>query len=807
MAIHDFDQMRMEYEAWNLLGDPDMQLWTAPPEPMQVSYNPYSHIGQNNFLVTVLASGQPLEGALVACVKSPDVYAWGYTDAMGRVVLTFAPTSAGALAVTVTALNHYPYEESVPVLDSGPYLVCNELSVDDTDGGNGDGFLSPGETADVSLLLSNVGDADAVGVTGTLSTPDPLASIGVSVASYGTVPHGGSSWCTTPYTVTASPACGVGHLVDLDLEATFGATTLEVTPPELAIATPDLNFVSVSVDDAAPGGNGDGTVNPGEVVGLVAVLWNVGLLGASDVTAELESLSPYATVTAGDAYLGVVNAGADVSNSATPFVLSVSPTAPDGHVIQLRLALAGVGGSYSYAEDVDFTLEVSGPTVTLPSGPDEYGYYAYDSGDTSFAPAPEFAWYDISSPGPGTQITYITNRDDAITSVTLPFAFRYYGQQYTTISVCSNGFISMGTEDYRFGSNSPIPSTDGPDRMIAAFWDDLDPAAGGDVYRWNDTANHRFIIQYDEVPIWNTTHIETFQIVLLNPTYYPTPSGDGQILFLYQTVTAAGSCTVGIENLDQTDGIEYLYEGSYDSHAAPLAGGLALLFTTVAPVVPSLPWLTLDALVVDDAAGNGNGLAEPGETFALTLGLKNGGAAAATGVSAVLTTEASGVQIIDDSGIFTNIPAGGAGSNAGSPFVVELSQSVADTVVTLWAMVEANGGAYSVPVRCELHISMPSTGVEDTPLAFDVRYSCPNPFTETTSLALALPEASPVTLSVYNTAGRLVRHLDQGLLPAGRHLLRWDGRDDGGRQVASGVYFLRVTAGERTEDRKAVLLR
>jgi hypothetical protein len=122
-------------------------------------------------------------------------------------------------------------------------------------------------------------------------------------------------------------------------------------------------------------------------------------------------------------------------------------------------------------------------------------------------------------------------------------------------------------------------------------------------------------------------------------------------------------------------------------------------------------------------------------------------------------------------------------------------------------MVEANGGAYSVPVRCELHISMPSTGVEDTPLAFDVRYSCPNPFTETTSLALALPEASPVTLSVYNTAGRLVRHLDQGLLPAGRHLLRWDGRDDGGRQVASGVYFLRVTAGERTEDRKAVLLR
>jgi hypothetical protein len=41
------------------------------------------------------------------------------------------------------------------------------------------------------------------------------------------------------------------------------------------------------------------------------------------------------------------------------------------------------------------------------------------------------------------------------------------------------------------------------------------------------------------------------------------------------------------------------------------------------------------------------------------------------------------------------------------------------------------------------------------------------------------------------------------LIAAGTHLLRWDGRDDGGRRVASGVYFLRVTAGERTEDRKA----
>ncbi len=172
-----------------------------------------------------------------------------------------------------------------------------------------------------------------------------------------------------------------------------------------------------------------------------------------------------------------------------------------------------------------------------------------------------------------------------------------------------------------------------------------------------------------------------------------------------------------------------------------------------------------------------------------------------------MTAEEGLAGIVDGGGIFPNIPVSGSGSNAADQFVIELSDAIDDTVVSLWALVEANGGAYSVPVRCDLHINLSATGVPDLPLAFAVLHASPNPFTETTTLALALPEAARVTLSVFDVSGRLVKHLDRGLLGAGRHLLRWDGRDESGQAVGSGVYFMRVTAGERTEDRKAVLLR
>lgn len=83
----------------------------------------------------------------------------------------------------------------------------------------------------------------------------------------------------------------------------------------------------------------------------------------------------------------------------------------------------------------------------------------------------------------------------------------------------------------------------------------------------------------------------------------------------------------------------------------------------------------------------------------------------------------------------------------------------------------------------------------------------PNPFNPSTTIAFSLPRASDVELAVYTLDGRRVAVLVDGTLPAGPHAATWTGRDDGGRQVASGTYFYRLTTGEETLTRRMVLVK
>jgi hypothetical protein len=90
-----------------------------------------------------------------------------------------------------------------------------------------------------------------------------------------------------------------------------------------------------------------------------------------------------------------------------------------------------------------------------------------------------------------------------------------------------------------------------------------------------------------------------------------------------------------------------------------------------------------------------------------------------------------------------------------------------------------------------------TTGVEPTPRASMARLlrNYPNPFNPRTKVDFTMVRDAAATLRVYDASGRLVRTLLDSYLAAGRHVVDWDGRDDGGRSAASGVYFLRLQAG------------
>jgi hypothetical protein len=83
----------------------------------------------------------------------------------------------------------------------------------------------------------------------------------------------------------------------------------------------------------------------------------------------------------------------------------------------------------------------------------------------------------------------------------------------------------------------------------------------------------------------------------------------------------------------------------------------------------------------------------------------------------------------------------------------------------------------------------------------------PNPFGTRTAIHFHLPQQTRVTLSVFSVNGRLVNALAEDTFPGGRHMVEWAGDDDTGRSVSSGVYYIRMDAGDFSDSRKMVLLR
>ncbi|MFA6470874.1 MAG: FlgD immunoglobulin-like domain containing protein [Candidatus Latescibacterota bacterium] len=98
-------------------------------------------------------------------------------------------------------------------------------------------------------------------------------------------------------------------------------------------------------------------------------------------------------------------------------------------------------------------------------------------------------------------------------------------------------------------------------------------------------------------------------------------------------------------------------------------------------------------------------------------------------------------------------------------------------------------------------------GSSTVPMSYSLSQNYPNPFNSSTGISFTLPEQGEVQLCVYNLAGQKVATLAQGLRKAGMYTVRWDGRDDSGKELASGVFLYQMRAGKQVNTRKLLLLR
>jgi hypothetical protein len=573
----------------NLMGDPATKIWTKSLFTTNVAHAATINRGTNNVTVTVTNPLlQNVEGALVCLQKGTETFVRGYTNANGVVNLPVATPTTGTMLVTVTKDDQRPYLGSITVSNVAANLAFNTVSIDDDNLsgtiGNNDDILNPGETIDLNINITNTGTSTTVtGINATLSTTSPGIAIVNGSRTYANIASGGNANPSAPFRIAVTSVFNgepISLYLNLNTDQGLFTVRLDLTPSAADVAYTSFTF-------GGPGGN----LNPNESGTFTPTITNSGsrqLLGADGI---LRSLDPRVSVTDSVGVFGNINAGATGNSNTNTFSIVISSAMFNGHQTPMQLVVYDDNG---FRDSVNFDLTIGSFATTSPSGPDAYGYYAFDNTETQPVSAPSiYEWIEIAPAfgGPGTSLamTDVAEDDDDTQVLSLPFNFTFYGNNFSQITVCSNGWIAFGSyptmidfRNYRMGS--PI----GPPNMVAAYWDDLRvTGASENVYYYYNAADDYYVIEWRARTLW-TSVVEIFQIILYDPASYPSATGDGKIKVQYNTVNLNANnatndnpyASVGIQNENHAIGLDYYYWNAYGPGAATLTGGRAIMYTT-----------------------------------------------------------------------------------------------------------------------------------------------------------------------------------------------------------------------------------
>jgi len=229
----------------------------------------------------------------------------------------------------------------------------------------------------------------------------------------------------------------------------------------------------------------------------------------------------------------------------TPSSLTLAADEGAGDSSELVISNGGNG-------DLTFSI-----TDNLPLG-------VYTWADSDDLGGPAYSWIDISALG--SSVTLIDDQESSMLNI--GFSFQFYGNSYTQFQIGANGGISFSSGDLDC-NHASLPSSLAPSQSLLAFWDDLNPSAGGSI-RYYSTAE-RLIVSWLGVPRYGTTEYETFQTIV-----YP----NGRIVYQYSSLNGTlNSCTVGLQGDSQYAQVAY--------NAAYLKNSLAVEFA-----MPKTAWLS-----------------------------------------------------------------------------------------------------------------------------------------------------------------------------------------------------------------------
>ncbi len=558
----------------NLIGDSALRVFKDQPKLIETDYLVGVPAGSNQYKVETTETGQPLENVW-ATLKIGEDYLTGYTNADGVLFFDIPEATVGDGLLTVSKVGYKPEQYEIVFGIANPLLNVSDLRI--YDGGTEVNYLTPGGDFTLGVDAVNLGSADVTNISGTITAISNGIDISNPTVYYGNIQEDEIGESTSDF---AFSLANIAYDSEIAFKVVFSNTRyswerqilLPIQSPIVEVFEYDLENTNFA---------------PGQTSAINLELINSGNADLTSANATLSSTDERITINIDQATLAYLASG---TTSTLDFNITASDDLFPGNLVPMTLTINDDG----FETSAYFNLQVGQASISDPLGPDAYGYYIFDSNDTDYVECPEYNWVELdpSQGGYGTALTLPDNGDnqEQVELVDLPFSFMFYGREYNQISVCSNGWLAMGETEQATFRNWRLPGLLGPSPMIAPFWDDLITGGTGQVFVAHDQLTNSFVITWNEWKNhYNTSYEETFQVILYDPEYYGSPTGDAPIKIQYKVINnidnAGGNshgeyATVGIEDHTGTVGLEYTYNNAYPVAAKPLENEMALLIIT-----------------------------------------------------------------------------------------------------------------------------------------------------------------------------------------------------------------------------------
>lgn len=682
------------FKVYCILGDPSIHIWKKVPRPITIANPDTIYVGLNQIEVVVKDSvtGLQIPNARVT-ITGNSFFVTGKTNSLGSALITCSPVAEGTLTITVSGGAIIPKSTLIEVVTGTENITPSSAPLVTDIDGNNDGLVNPNEHCSITYTLKNWGTISSNNVSAVLSITDSTSKAEVQSVDpvlFGNIAPG-DSVVGQPFIVYVKPDCPIGEIIPLKLSVSSETSSWEYFL-NLTTHGCKLEYKDYTVDDE---GNvlRNFRMDPGETVKLRVKLLNSGDDLAANVNAVLRSTDQYITILDSTGTFGTLLKDSSAVNEADYFEVKVDENCPTQYEAGFSILLWTENGLYPYSIEKNISLPIAMPSAFDATGPDAYGYYAYSNKDFLWHQAPQFNWVEIN--GIGTEIPKPVNKNDFTQTVALPFVFKYYGLNFNQVRISSDGWIAFGSGEETAFENQVLPFNDDINNMIAAYWDDLftnTANAEAKLLYYYDQENHRFIVEWHKVPHFSEPdELETFEIILFDPVYYPTSTGDGEILIQYKDVEEPSSVTVGMENDSQDIGLLYLFNENYDITANELESEFAIRITTDIPTI---------TFIDEDFKGN---------------------------------------NLI--------------------------------------------------------------------PSDYSLEQNYPNPFNPQTRIRYSLPEAGFIAVRVYSVDGEMIKELVNTNKRAGNYEVVWDGTNNYGMKVSSGIYFYQLVTDKFIQTKKLVLLK